>query len=1034
MLGRASNQSRVLESRNVNKINRFGPIIKTFFGICIILGIVFVFLIIANTASAGDYGVAVQYNSPSNGIGNVTPSLDYTFTVDVINTGTLNLGEDINFTVELDTESIAAGWTVTPSGLTIIPNVQMGVANMTTETVIVRAPIDAKYQDSAIINVSVDVIGHKGEVGNQDSLQLRANVVQVFDVLMTTTQDSKTGNPGNTISYEIKITNQGNGNDTFSFSDTGSLSGVWSEADVTLGPDEFVNIFYNVTITSGSPPGTFVNELKVTSTGDISGLTFDTLDVTINIKSIYDLSIDGIPLTGSIKPGESANFTITVENLGTGDDTAKFNIEGINRDWAKIYNGTIEQYQVFVPVGNKVTMTMKITVPFDELITNGMIFTINATSAGSGDTIYDTVDIIVDVEQSYYFYISSISSDQWTDPGTYVEYVFQIHNEGNGEDDFILTVENPRSGWTYRFNGQFYPTTIGPIVSRSLETVTLRITPWINEEYGLYSVIIRCTSIGDATVSSNITRYVGVNQVYGVELQPSGTTVKDVDVEGGSTEFYVKVYNRGNGPDNLHLTIVSIHDYWIEMSPSQVSPNPNDFTLVTVWLNISSRAEWESKGMPDPIFIDIEVETPGDPSPTVAEGTKDILSLSADVIPIYGLSADITPSLIQDVDIGSQVTFTFQIHDMGTTSQQYRVTTMSYDSNNLSSPSFIPSFNPFPTSPTGGDVTFHITISPKPNGLVGSYTIWIRLVVHQDVMVQFHVNLTVNIKEKYMVQLDAQNGVTNLETPLNTIANYTIIITNTGNTLDTFFLGALSPYSQLVSFWPSNITLDSGQSGFVICGVFADKTIVENNNLYSSGIPSSIRVTSIGDTNEYDSLSLDTDITEVHAFNISSPDIAKEAHPGDMSEFILNIVNSGTTDDKYVSSILSYDTSVLENPVIDPAGTFPASPLPPGTSTSITIYVDVQNTDPKVQVGNYHLTVRISINGFPSIYKDFNFTVRVQRVYVHILTTDDDTEAANVNDNINYTLELKNKGNGQETFSIAAIGPGNVKSRRIHDI
>jgi uncharacterized membrane protein len=97
--------------------------------------------------------------------------------------------------------------------------------------------------------------------------------------------------------------------------------------------------------------------------------------------------------------------------------------------------------------------------------------------------------------------------------------------------------------------------------------------------------------------------------------------------------------------------------------------------------------------------------------------------------------------------------------------------------------------------------------------------------------------------------------------------------------------------------------------------------------------------------------------------------------------------------------------------------------------------VDVQNTDPKVQVGNYHLTVRISINGFPSIYKDFNFTVRVQRVYVHILTTDDDTEAANVNDNINYTLELKNKGNGQETFSIAAIGPyGNLVTLGINQV
>ena len=116
-----------------------------------------------------------------------------------------------------------------------------------------------------------------------------------------------------------------------------------------------------------------------------------------------------------------------------------------------------------------------------------------------------------------------------------------------------------------------------------------------------------------------------------------------------------------------------------------------------------------------------------------------------------------------------------------------------------------------------------------------------------------------------------------------------------------------------------------------------------------------------------------------------------------------------TTGDRYDSSILSYDTSVFETPQITPPGTIPTTSLPPGTSTSVTIEVTVKVTDPKIQIGNYHLTVRISIDGFPLIYKDFNFTVRVEHVYVHILTMDDDSEAANVNDNVNYTLELKNK-------------------------
>jgi hypothetical protein len=239
MKGRENDSFPLVHSEKANS-HYTNYVTRALFGTFVIFGLVLIFLMMSNQATAADYGVAIEFNTPPSGIADVQPGVDYVFTVDVINTGTLNPGEDINFTVDLDPASISSGWTVTPSGTTIIANLQMGVANKTTESVTVRAPSSAQYQDSATIDITVDVIGHKGEPGAEDSLQLRANVMQVYNVLMSTVQDTKTEDPGNQVTFSVKVTNRGNGNDTFSFSAFGPELGLWSVSDVTLASDEYV--------------------------------------------------------------------------------------------------------------------------------------------------------------------------------------------------------------------------------------------------------------------------------------------------------------------------------------------------------------------------------------------------------------------------------------------------------------------------------------------------------------------------------------------------------------------------------------------------------------------------------------------------------------------------------------------------------------------------------------------------------------------------------------------------------------------------
>ena len=147
-MGQVENEKcGVPEARIGQKFFARGVLSHVLVGIFVVLGIMIILLVISNFAQAGDYGVAIEHNTPANGIADVMPGIDQGYTVDVQNTGDLNPGEDINFTVELDAASVAAGWTVTPTGTTIIPNVQMGEGNKVTELVWIRAPSDAKFED-----------------------------------------------------------------------------------------------------------------------------------------------------------------------------------------------------------------------------------------------------------------------------------------------------------------------------------------------------------------------------------------------------------------------------------------------------------------------------------------------------------------------------------------------------------------------------------------------------------------------------------------------------------------------------------------------------------------------------------------------------------------------------------------------------------------------------------------------------------------------------------------------------------------------
>lgn len=671
-MGQAKNEGLFEQDDRINKIvctrRLLGMVVICVFFIMVITIIV---LILPNHAQATDFGVAVQHNAPANGIANVTPGIDYGYSVDITNTGTNNTGEDINMTVELDAASVAAGWTVTPSGTTLIPGLEMSSENKTTEIITVRAPSDAMFEDTAIVNISVEVVGHKGEGGCQDSLQLRANVLQVFEVMVTTAGGTtKAGDPGDNMSFGIEITNQGNGNDTFALLHSGTELGEWSLSAVDLGPGESIGVLYNFSIAQDHIAGDIPITLTASSTGN--GTAYDTLDITVSVNPIYafELTTTAPDNTKNGEPGETIQFTLQVKNNGTAADSYQFLVTSVD--------STIFTVDPIFNINNLAvdtygTTQTTVTITAEKADALAGIYPIEITAQSINDpgitqpiVLYVNITVVGAVETT-----PAVVSDSGL-PGDTINYTVRISNYGNAQDTFDLSLTGPYSNWgeTSDATGSFIinQTTLSALgTPGSFVDIMVRVTipgqgeTVANQIYDIYVWAHSRNTPGasDASIlSTEVEQYVHLILDYA----GTGDPYKDYDPNKAFDKFTFRVTNDGNLPeDAISFYINNMPASWDYTVPVIDILDPGQSDTFEIALDIPAdepEGEYDlqayvtsSDGSFDSIPMPITVNIT---KPDLAISPSDVTGLS-DITYLKG-------------KIGEQVTITARVHNIGHTS------------------------------------------------------------------------------------------------------------------------------------------------------------------------------------------------------------------------------------------------------------------------------------------------------------------------------------------------------------------------------
>ena len=202
-------------------------------------------------------------------------------------------------------------------------------------------------------------------------------------------------------------------------------------------------------IPAGLPAGTS-HGFTMTVTSDTDSSVTQTQEFSATVTQCFGLAVSVDKTTDSANPGASADFTVTVENTGNGEDTVSLMTMG-----ASAWSPALSESELTIASGASDTTVFSMTVPSDASANaqSGMAM-VHAYSEGCGEDTTDcayeghvsvgvTANQVYDLEAGYY---SNETGDEKSSAsvqeGMTVQMKFTITNNGNGNDEVTLSLAN----------------------------------------------------------------------------------------------------------------------------------------------------------------------------------------------------------------------------------------------------------------------------------------------------------------------------------------------------------------------------------------------------------------------------------------------------------------------------------------------------------------------------------------------------------------------------------------------------------------
>ena len=315
---------------------------------------------------------------------------------------------------------------------------------------------------------------------------------------------------------------------------------------------------------------------------------FGMISIPVSASEMFGIKIDGAgSRTVDLSAGASvADWTIRVTNLGNTDDdfTINWNDQGVPSDWNLNVDTSGPMVTDSISWNGFYEFDVVLSVPSDALAGSTATFSMIASSNGDS-TQTASQEFTAVVDQHYGVTLSVDSDSKENKPGEDVDFIFNITNTGNGQDNYILSVSGP-AVWNPVLSQN-----VSSISAVSVSQFTMTVSIPSDRDAGASSGDIVVTVVSsDGLSTANSTVSVMSSQVFDIGLEHVSGSDGIVSVTQ-ETQILLKlnVTNNGNGIDTLNLAMTNAPS-WASLGADTMQIGRDQTQALTITLSPDAAA------------------------------------------------------------------------------------------------------------------------------------------------------------------------------------------------------------------------------------------------------------------------------------------------------------------------------------------------------------------------------------------------------------------------------------------------------------
>lgn len=341
-----------------------------------------------------------------------------------------------------------------------------------------------------------------------------------------------------------------------------------------LIPEQETNI--NLKVTAPQRVQTdFIAEIQVVgTTTPYSKKAWCLTKTTVTRINGYNISYDSN--TTAINPGDLANFTFRISNLGNGIDKVDLIISSKPSGWYS----NLSQSSISLDAYRTVEVYLNQT-PLEKILAGTYYTIIKATLQSSSLTLEYRATTTINA--IYSINLECSNNETEIDPGKALVYPITIKNYGNVPSNLDLDLVGVPETWNvsldnYDLNLEPYGSHEGSlIINTSSETIT-----------GRYPITIQA-HYRDGLMHSSITLTTIINRIFSIEL--IGLNLTRTLAPGAETIYRISVKNNGNYWETVKLNFSGVPKGWsAALNRTELVLEAFEESEVQLNLSVSQRA------------------------------------------------------------------------------------------------------------------------------------------------------------------------------------------------------------------------------------------------------------------------------------------------------------------------------------------------------------------------------------------------------------------------------------------------------------